>query len=37
LLEAWERDFRQTALSLGGGSGWVMVVYDAADDSLHNW
>jgi Fe-Mn family superoxide dismutase len=36
-LEAWERDFRQTALSLGGGSGWVLVMYDPADESLHNW
>jgi superoxide dismutase, Fe-Mn family len=36
-LEVWERDFRQTALALGGGSGWVMVVYDPSDDSLHNF
>lgn len=36
-LEVWEHDLRQTALSLGGGSGWVVVGYDAAKDSLHNW
>lgn len=36
-LEAWEHEFRQTALSLGGGSGWVIVAYDAPSASLHNW
>lgn len=36
-LEAWERDLRQTALSLGGGSGWVVVAYDRTRRSLHNW
>lgn len=36
-LEAWEHDFRQTALSLGGGSGWVVVAYDRPTRSLHNW
>jgi Fe-Mn family superoxide dismutase len=36
-LEAWEHDFRQTALSLAGGSGWVVVGYDRARQSLHNW
>jgi superoxide dismutase, Fe-Mn family len=36
-LETWERDFRQTALSLAGGSGWVVVAYDPASQSLHNW
>lgn len=36
-LDAWERDFRQTALSLAGGSGWVVVAYDAPTKSLHNW
>lgn len=36
-LECWEQDFRQTALSLGGGSGWVVVAYDPASHSLHNW
>jgi superoxide dismutase, Fe-Mn family len=36
-LETWERDFRQTALSLAGGSGWVIVAYDRPSQSLHNW
>ena len=36
-LEAWEQDFRQTALSLGGGSGWVVVAWDRPSQSLHNW
>ena len=36
-LDAWERDFRQTALSLGGGSGWVIVAYDRPSGGLHNW
>jgi Fe-Mn family superoxide dismutase len=36
-LERWEQDLRQTALSLGGGSGWVVVAYDPASQSLHNW
>jgi len=36
-LDAWERDFRQTALSLGGGSGWVVVAYDPPSGTLHNW
>jgi superoxide dismutase, Fe-Mn family len=36
-LEAWEQDFRQTALSLGGGSGWVVVAYDRGRKTLHNW
>jgi Fe-Mn family superoxide dismutase len=35
-LEAWEHDLRQTALSLGGGSGWVVVAYDRGARSLHN-
>jgi len=36
-LAAWEQDFRQTALALGGGSGWVVVAYDRPSGSLHNW
>ncbi|HEU0303186.1 MAG TPA: Fe-Mn family superoxide dismutase [Gaiellaceae bacterium] len=36
-LERWEQDLRQTALSLGGGSGWVVVAYHAPSRSLHNW
>ena len=36
-LETWAQDFRQTALSLGGGSGWVVVAYDRSRQALHNW
>jgi Fe-Mn family superoxide dismutase len=36
-LEAWERDFRQTALSLAGGSGWVLAAFDPRSRSLQNW
>jgi Fe-Mn family superoxide dismutase len=36
-LAGWEQDFRQTALSLGGGSGWVIVAYDRRRRALHNW
>jgi Fe-Mn family superoxide dismutase len=36
-LEAWEHDLRQTALSLGGGSGWVVVAYEPRSGVLHNW
>ncbi|HXK21150.1 MAG TPA: Fe-Mn family superoxide dismutase [Myxococcota bacterium] len=36
-LEAWERDFRRTALALGGGSGWVVVAYEPTSRALHNW
>jgi superoxide dismutase, Fe-Mn family len=35
-LEGWEHDFRQTALSLGGGSGWVVVAWDRQREALHN-
>ncbi len=35
-LEAWEHDFRQTALSLGGGSGWVVVAWDRKSGALRN-
>jgi Fe-Mn family superoxide dismutase len=36
-LEAWERDFRLTGLSLGGGSGWVVTSWDPRTQQLHNW
>jgi Fe-Mn family superoxide dismutase len=36
-LAAWESDFRRTALALGGGSGWVVLGYDAASQRVHNW
>lgn len=36
-VEAWERDFRLTGLSLGGGSGWVVTSWDPRTQQLHNW
>lgn len=36
-VEAWERDFRSTGMSLGGGSGWVIAAYDPRSQTLHNW
>jgi superoxide dismutase, Fe-Mn family len=27
-LERWEQEFRQTGLSLAGGSGWVVLAFD---------
>ena len=35
-LEAWEHDFRLTGMSLGGGSGWVILDYDPRADTVHN-
>ena len=35
-LEAWERDFRLTGMSLAGGSGWVIATWDAEREALHN-
>ena len=36
-VESWQHDFRLTGQSLGGGSGWVIVGYDPATQSLHDW
>jgi Fe-Mn family superoxide dismutase len=36
-VEAWEQDFRLTAQSLAGGSGWVVAAYDPRTQALHNW
>ena len=36
-VEAWEQDFRATAQSLAGGSGWVVAAYDPQALALHNW
>jgi superoxide dismutase, Fe-Mn family len=35
--ETWEHDFRLTGLSLGGGSGWVVLGFDPQTQDLHNW
>ncbi len=34
-LAAWEQEFHQTGLSLGGGSGWVIVTYSPHEDTVH--
>jgi Fe-Mn family superoxide dismutase len=36
-VETWEHDFRQTGLSLAGGSGWVILAYDASQWAVHNY
>jgi Fe-Mn family superoxide dismutase len=33
----WERDFRLTGMSLGGGSGWVILNYSFRDNVVHNY
>jgi Fe-Mn family superoxide dismutase len=34
-LASWEREFRQTGLSLAGGSGWVIVAYSPHEQAVH--
>jgi len=34
-LAAWEQEFRRTGLSLGGGSGWVIVSYNPHEHAVH--
>jgi Fe-Mn family superoxide dismutase len=36
-LAIWEQDFRLTGMSLGGGSGWVILNYNYRDNSVHNY
>jgi superoxide dismutase, Fe-Mn family len=36
-LADWERDFRLTGMSLGGGSGWVILNYSYRDNVVHNY
>lgn len=36
-FETWQADFRRTALSLGGGSGWVVLALNAHTKQLHNY
>ena len=36
-LDAWEQEFRQTGLSLGGGSGWVVLAYDPHQKAAHTY
>lgn len=36
-FDHWESDFRRTALSLAGGSGWCVLAYNLHTRSLHNY
>jgi len=36
-LATWEQDFRLTGMSLGGGSGWVILNYNFRDNTVHNY
>jgi len=36
-LETWEQEFRQTGLSLGGGSGWVVLAFDPHEKAAHTY
>lgn len=36
-LATWEQEFRQTGLSLGGGSGWVILSYSPHEDTVHTY
>ena len=35
--EAWEAEFRRTAMALAGGSGWCVLAYNRHTGSLHNY
>ena len=36
-LATWEQEFRLTSMSLGGGSGWVILNYNFRDNTVHNY
>ena len=36
-FEAWEQDFRLTGMSLGGGSGWVILSYNPREQAVHHY
>lgn len=36
-VEAWEAEFRRTAMALAGGSGWCVLTYNRYTSSLHNY
>jgi Fe-Mn family superoxide dismutase len=36
-FEAWEAEFRRTAMSLAGGSGWAVLSWNHHTGSLHNY
>ena len=35
-FETWQAEFKRTAMSLAGGSGWCVLVYNSNTKSLHN-
>jgi Fe-Mn family superoxide dismutase len=35
--DAWEAEFRRTAMALAGGSGWAVLSYNRHTGSLHNY
>jgi superoxide dismutase, Fe-Mn family len=36
-FEAWEAEFRRTAMALAGGSGWAILAWNRHIGSLHNF
>lgn len=36
-FEAWEAEFRRTAMALAGGSGWCLLGWNRHTQSLHNY
>jgi superoxide dismutase, Fe-Mn family len=36
-FEAWETEFRRTAMALAGGSGWCVLAFDLHQRALHNY
>ena len=36
-FDAWEAEFRRTAMALAGGSGWCILAYNQYTRSLHNY
>jgi len=36
-IGAWEAEFRRTAMSIAGGSGWCILSYNRHTNSLHNY
>ncbi len=36
-FDAWEAEFRRTAMALAGGSGWCVLAFNLHTSSLHNY
>jgi superoxide dismutase, Fe-Mn family len=36
-LDAWQAEFKRTAMSLSGGSGWAILTWNGHTKSLHNY